>query len=279
MAPGQAAAIGGGLMKEQISDPMFRLERVMVRYGTATVLDAISLDIARGAMTAVIGPNGSGKSTLLRVLGGLIAPASGSATFEDQELTSLPPRERARRIAYVPQDTTIPFEFPVRDIVAMGRSPYLSPWGYESKTDEAAIEEAVDLMDLGRLVDRSILDVSGGERQRAVIARALAQKPSVLLLDEPGANLDLRHQVALHALLARLNRTDGLTTVTVSHDLNAMATADCVIALVDGRVRAMGSAGDVLTDSMIAGVFGCRAIIDPHPRTGQPRVTVDWSAP
>jgi iron complex transport system ATP-binding protein len=199
-------------------------------------------------------------------------------TFDGRRLSSLTPRDRARRIAYVPQDTTIPFEFSVREIVAMGRAPYLSTWGFESADDLAAIDVAIDLMDLGRLVDRSILDVSGGERQRAIIARALAQRPSVLLLDEPGANLDLRYQIALHALLARMNREDGLTTVTVSHDLNAVAGSDHVIALAESRVRAMGPPDAVLTEAVIADVFGCRALIDAHPRTGRPRVTVEWTS-
>jgi iron complex transport system ATP-binding protein len=248
-----------------------------VAFGRATVLREIALDVAAGAMTAVIGPNGSGKSTLLRVLAGLTEPTSGALTFDGSPLGSLAPRDRARRIAYVPQDTAIPFEFSVREIVAMGRSPYLTAWGFESPDDQAAIDHAVDLMDLDRLIDRSILDVSGGERQRAVIARALAQRPSVLLLDEPGANLDVKYQIALHALLARMNREHGLTTVTVSHDLNAVAGADRVIALADGMVRAMGPPAEVLTEAVIADVFDCRALIDAHPRTGRPRVTVEWT--
>ncbi len=266
-------------MATSASGPILSLERVTVQYGASTVLDAISLDIATGAMTAVIGPNGSGKTTLLGVLGGLIGPASGVARFGGKDLAAATPRERARRIAYVPQDTTIPFEFSVRDIVAMGRSPYLSPWGFESKADEEAIAEAMELMELDGLADRSILDVSGGERQRTIIARALAQRPIVLLLDEPGANLDLRHHVALHALLERLNRTAGLTTVTVSHDLNAMASAHHVVALLGGRIHAVGPPTAVLTQRTIADVFGCPAIIDPHPRTGRPRITVEWSQP
>jgi iron complex transport system ATP-binding protein len=264
-------------MAATASGPILRLDRVTVRYGASTVLDAVSLDVASGAMTAVVGPNGSGKSTLLRALGGLIRPASGIARFDGKDLANATPRERACRIAYVPQDTSIPFEFSVRDIVAMGRSPHLSPWGYESLADEDAIGEAMELMELDGLADRSILDVSGGERQRTVIARALAQRPTVLLLDEPGANLDLRHQVNFHALLERLTRTAGLTTVMVSHDLNAMASAHHVVALLGGRVRAMGPPTEVLTERTIVDVFGCRAVVDPHPRTGRPRVTVEWS--
>lgn len=259
--------------------PMLSLERVTVRYGASTVLDTISLDVATGAMVAIIGPNGSGKSTLLRVLGGLVSPVAGVARLDGRDLTVTTPRERARRIAYVPQDTTIPFEFSVRDIVAMGRSPYLSAWGYERPEDEKAIAEAMELMELGHLADRSMLDISGGERQRTVIARALAQRPTALLLDEPGANLDLRHQVALHTLLEGLNRTAGLTTVTVSHDLNAIAGADHVIALLGGRIRVAGPPATVLIETAIADIFACRAIIDPHPRTGRPRVTVEWSKP
>jgi iron complex transport system ATP-binding protein len=212
------------------------------------------------------------------VLAGLTEPTSGAVTFNGAPLRSMTPRERARRIAYVPQDTTIPFDFSVRDIVAMGRSPYISTWGFESSDDQAEISRAMDLMDLDRLADRSILDVSGGERQRAIIARALAQRPVALLLDEPGANLDLRYQIALHALLARLNREEGLTTVTVSHDLNAVAGSDHVIALANARVRAMGPPAAVLTGAVIEDVFGCRALVDAHPRTGRPRVTVEWTA-
>lgn len=266
-------------MPTESPNPILRLERVTMRYGASTILDSISLDVARGSMTAIIGPNGSGKSTLLRVLGGLIHPVSGVARFGDTDLAAIPPRDRARKIAYVPQDTAIPFDFSVRDVVAMGRSPYLSPWGYESREDEAAIERAIDAMELGDVADRSILDVSGGERQRTAIARSLAQQPTVLLLDEPGANLDLRHQVAFHAMVERLNRTAGLTTVTVSHDLNAMAASHCMIALLKGRIHTQGSAGEVLTAGVITDVFGCGALIDPHPRTGRPRITVEWNDP
>jgi iron complex transport system ATP-binding protein len=264
-------------MTSPAAPPVFRLDCVTVMYGADAALHEVGLDIAVRAMTAVIGPNGSGKSTVLRALAGLIAPDAGTVTFEGAPLPSLTPRERARRIAYVPQDTVIPFEFSVREIVAMGRSPYLSAWGFESSDDQAAIDQAIQVMDLGRLIDRSILDVSGGERQRAIIARALAQRPSVLLLDEPGANLDLRYQIALHTLLTRLNREEGLTTVTVSHDLNAVADSDHVIALANGRIRAMGPPEAVLTDAVIADVFNCRALIDAHPRTGRPRVTVEWT--
>jgi len=230
-------------------------------------------------MVALIGPNGSGKSTLLRVLAGLLTPSAGSAAFNGADLRSWLPRERARHIAYVPQDTAIPFEFTVREIVAMGRAPYLPPWGFETASDLTAIDEAIALMDLEPLVDRSILDVSGGERQRAIIARALAQQPSVLLLDEPGAHLDLRYQVMLHRLLARLNRENGLTIMIVSHDLNAVAASQRVIVLLNGRVAVTGPPNVVLTERVIADVFGCRALVDPHPRTGSPRITVEWGGP
>ncbi|MFZ5862855.1 MAG: ABC transporter ATP-binding protein [Nitrospirota bacterium] len=265
-------------MTPPTAPPVFHLDRVTVAYGADAALHEITLDIAAHAMTAVIGPNGSGKSTVLRVLAGLITPDTGTVTFDGTPLASMTPRERARRIAYVPQDTTVPFDFSVREIVAMGRSPYLSAWGFESPDDLAAIEQSIHLMDLRSLVDRSILDVSGGERQRAIIARALAQRPSVLLLDEPGANLDLHYQIALHALLTRMNREHGLTTVTVSHDLNAVADSDHVIALANGRIRATGPPAAVLTEAVIADVFNCRALIDVHPRTGRPRVTVEWTA-
>lgn len=257
-------------------DVLYRLQDISVRYGRATAIDRVTLDIARGERVAVVGPNGSGKSTLLRIMGGLIRPTSGSLAFNGSPLSALTSRERARRIAYVPQDTAVPFEFSIREIVAMGRSPYLGALGFETPADLAAIETAMDQMELGGLADRSILDVSGGERQRAMIARALAQQPAVLLLDEPAANLDLKHQVDLHRALDDLQRTHGLTAVMVSHDLNAVTDCARIIVLSDGLVHAAGSPAEVLTERMIREVFACRALIDRHPKTGRPRLTVDW---
>ncbi|MEO6665933.1 MAG: ABC transporter ATP-binding protein [Nitrospiria bacterium] len=259
-----------------MSDAIYRLDRLGVRYGRATAIDRVTLDIARGERVAVVGPNGSGKSTLLRVMGGLICPTSGSLVFNGSPLSALPSRERARQIAYVPQDTSVPFEFSIREIVAMGRSPYLGALGFETPADLAAIETAMDRMELGGLADRSILDVSGGERQRAMIARALAQQPAVLLLDEPAANLDLKHQVDLHRALDDLQHTQGLTAVMVSHDLNAVTDCARVIVLSDGTIHAMGTPAEVFTERMIREVFACRALIDRHPQTGRPRLTVDW---
>ena len=247
-----------------------------VRYGATAALEDVSVDIARGESVAVIGPNGSGKSTFLRALGGLVRPASGSIVLDEAPLASRAPRDLARLVAYVPQDTAVLFEFSVREIVAMGRSPSLSAWGFESRDDLAAIDDAIALMDLDELADRSILEVSGGERQRAMIARALAQQPAVLLLDEPAANLDLKYQVRLYALLDRLTRTRGLTTIIVSHDLNAVSACDRLIVLRDGRLHGVGSPSDVLTQEMVKEVYGCHASIDTHPRTRAPRVTLDW---
>lgn len=247
-----------------------------VRYGGTAALADVSFEIARGETVAIIGPNGSGKSTALRALAGLVRPASGSATVEGSPVSVTAPRDLARLVAYVPQETSVPFDFSVRDIVAMGRSPYLPAWGFESRDDLAAVEEAIDLMDLGAFAERSILDVSGGERQRAMIARALAQHTPVLLLDEPAANLDLRYQADLYALMARLRRERGLTTVLVSHDLNAAASCRRVIVLLDGRVRRIGPPAEVLTAEMVAEVYACRALVDAHPTTRAPRITLDW---
>jgi iron complex transport system ATP-binding protein len=256
--------------------PYIEINNMTVRYGVTAALEDVSVEIARGESVAVIGPNGSGKSTFLRALGGLVRPASGSIVLDGSPLAVRAPRGLARLVAYVPQDTAVLFEFSVREIVAMGRSPYLSAWGFESRDDLAAIDDAIALMDLGELADRSILEVSGGERQRAMIARALAQQPAVLLLDEPAANLDLKYQVRLYALLDRLTRTRGLTTIIVSHDLNAVSSCNRLIVLRNGRLHGTGPPADVLTETLVEEVYGCRASIDTHPRTRAPRVTLDW---
>ena len=256
--------------------PYIEINNMTVRYGATAALEDVSVEIARGESVAVIGPNGSGKSTFLRALGGLVRPASGSIVLDGSPLAVRAPRGLARLVAYVPQDTAVLFEFSVREIVAMGRSPYLSAWGFESRDDLAAIDDAIALMDVGDLADRSILEVSGGERQRAMIARALAQQPAVLLLDEPAANLDLKYQVRLYALLDRLTRTRGLTTIIVSHDLNAVSSCDRLIVLRDGRLHGVGPPANVLTETLVEEVYGCRASIDTHPRTRAPRVTLDW---
>jgi iron complex transport system ATP-binding protein len=252
------------------------MNAVTVRYRTTVALDDVSCDIAPGQAVAVIGPNGSGKSTFLRVLGGLARPVAGSISFDGKPVTAFAPRDLARITAYVPQETAVLFEYSVREIVAMGRSPYLSAWGFESRDDRAAINAAIEMMDLGALADRSIVEVSGGERQRAMIARALAQRPAVLLMDEPAANLDLKHQIGLHALLDHLARTFGLTTVTVSHDLNAVAFCERLIVLHGGRRYADGPPTDILTEQLIADVYGCRVSIDRHPTAPGPRVTLNW---
>jgi len=259
-----------------MTNPLIDVQGLSVSYGRTTALANVTCAIAPGETVAVIGPNGSGKSTFLRALGRLVTPASGSVRVSGTPVSAWTPRDLGRVVAYVPQETAVLFDFSVREIVAMGRAPYLPSWGFESKNDRAAIERALANMDLEALAERSILEVSGGERQRAFIARALAQQPSILLLDEPTANLDLQYQASLHTLLDRLNRSQRLTIVTVSHDLNAAAFCDRVIVLHNGRLRVSGAPAEVLTERIIGEIYGCRVVVDRHPGGPEPRVTLQW---
>jgi iron complex transport system ATP-binding protein len=231
---------------------------VTLRYPRASraALDGITLDIAAGGCTAILGPNGSGKSTLLRVLLGIVPATAGSVTCFDRPIGAWTRGEMARRVGVVPQGEVEAFPMTARALVAMGRYPYLGPWRAEGPADVAAIDAAMARCDVTQFADRSVDTLSGGERQRVRIARALAQEPTALALDEPTTSLDLKHEMAIAGLLRAL--ADGGTTVLlVTHNLSIAARyADRVILLDDGRLAAAGPTADVLTASRVEQVFG-----------------------
>jgi len=223
------------------------------------LLREISLCFAPGHLTALLGPNGSGKTTLLRLTAGLWSPSSGQVRINKRDLLSIPRRQLARQISFVPQDTQLSFAFTIRDAVAMGRHPHLGRFAREGLRDRRAIEESMDRADVSRLAGRLVTEISGGERQRVIIARCLATEADAILLDEPTASLDIYHTLEILELCKELAR-GGKTVVFAVHDLNAAARfADHVVLMHNGRIFTHGSPAEVLTDSAVRHVFGVEA--------------------
>jgi iron complex transport system ATP-binding protein len=231
--------------------------------------------VRRGERVALLGSNGSGKTTLLRLLAGTLAPRAGRVLLEGEPVTSLPHRERARRLAVVPQDTSMAFDFTVMEMVLMGRTPHLGALGLERPEDLRAARDALRLAGILPLAARPLSRLSGGERQLAVIARALAQRPRVLLLDEPTAHLDIRHRIQIAGVLERLNREEGLTILATSHDINLAARhARRMILLDAGRVAADGEPADVMRPDLLSAVYGTPLRVERDPAGGAP-----WALP
>lgn len=237
----------------------------LVLRGVGVVLDGtrvladVDLDVPAGSWTTVVGPNGSGKSTLLRAVLGLVS-ADGEVRVGGREVRALGRREQARLLALVPQRPVLPEDVSVADYVALGRTPHLGALAAPGRDDHRVVAEALGRLDLDALAGRRLGTLSGGEAQRAVVARALAQRARVLLLDEPTAALDLGHAQQVLELVDVLRRQDGLTVVSTLHDLSlAGQYADRLVALARGRVVARGTAREVLTAELLAEHFGARA--------------------
>lgn len=235
---------------------MIELKKVTFSYGEAPALRECSVELGSGALTGLIGPNGAGKSTLLKVMAGLLRPAMGSVDISGQPLATIKPRQRAQQLAFVPQRTEAAFAMSVRELVMLGRTPYQRGLAWESANDRRATEQALMQMDCTRLASRSIDTLSGGEWQRVVVARALAQEPRVLLLDEPIAHLDPAYQLHLMTLLRTMVDQHGLTICCALHDINLAARfCDRLLLLRDGEIVANGTAQDVATPEQLTPVF------------------------
>lgn len=234
-----------------------RLEGVTVLREGRAIVDDASLEVSPGTLTCIVGPNGAGKSSVLRVLTGLWRPDEGEVRLDGEPLEARSRREIARRVAFVPQDTRLAFEFSVREVVAMGRYPHE---GRLTRPGEhASVTEALERTDVLTLADRLVTTLSGGERQRVLLARCLAAQADLLLLDEPTASLDLRHALDVMQLCRSL-ADDGKGLCLAIHDLNAaLRFADVVCVMDKGEVVATGAPRDVLSPERIAAVFGVRA--------------------
>ena len=226
------------------------------------VVSGATLSVPRGRLSALIGANGSGKSTLIRLLCGLLKPSGGEVLFDGVPLGSLDARRRARRIAYVPQTISTVFPFTALEVVMTGRSPYTTRFRFEDERDTHAARAALEAVDAAHLAARPVTELSGGERQSIALARALAQEPECLLLDEPSAALDLKHRAGLIRHLLSLRDERALTTLIITHDLQLLDPAfDRVYAMRCGVVTAAGTPSEVLRDETLAEIFG-----DEHVR-------------
>lgn len=240
-------------------------------YRRAPVFRGFDLTVAAGTMTALLGPNGSGKTTFVRLTSGVLRPGAGSIAVFGDDVTRLTARERARRIAVVPQESHPAFDATVREMVLLGRFAHLGFLGLESDDDLAIARAALARTDTVHLAERPFRALSGGERQRVLLARALAQQSRLLLLDEPTAFLDLQHRLEVHALLLDLVRRDGLTVLVVSHDLNLAARhADRLVLLSCGAIAADGPPEEVLRPDAIRDVYRVEVEIGRDPSTGRP---------
>ncbi|MFO0773785.1 MAG: ABC transporter ATP-binding protein [Nitrospiraceae bacterium] len=244
-------------------------------------LQNVSFRVAPGEMVGIVGPNGSGKSSLLKLLAQLLPLDRGRIAIEGRELRDWPTRELARAVAVVPQDAPPVFPFTVAEMVLMGRYPHqtVSPWSFgmaqDSADDIARAMQAMRDTGVEDLADRFVSTLSGGERQRVTIARALAQDARLLLLDEPTAFLDLRHQQEIYALVAQLRRDYRLTVLMVSHDVNAAAHyCDRLLMMRDGRLAYQGAPNELICADIMRDIYGCEVLIDVHPQTGRPRITL-----
>jgi len=249
--------------------PLIQLEQVSFSYGTQAALTDIALSVQEGDFLAVVGPNSSGKSTLLKLMNRARIPARGTVRLMGKPLRDWALRDIARRVAVVSSEEYFPFPFSVREVVSMGRTPYLSRVGRESAMDREVIDQSMRRADVSHLSDRLIQKLSSGERQRVLLARALSQEPVLLLLDEPSAHLDIGHEWSLFDLLARLHRDQKLTVVCALHDLClASRYADRLMLLREGRDVAQGAPRDILTESRVHDVFGIDSRIQFDPSGG-----------
>jgi len=242
-------------------------------YRTGRGVEDVSFQAAPGELLGIVGPNSAGKSTLLRLLSKVVLPERGRILVEGQEITTLPRRSLARRVAVVPQEFQVAFPFRVAEVVLMGRYPHNTGGSWEGSRDHAAAAAALEATGILHLAGRRMDELSGGERQLVSIARALAQEAPILLLDEPTAHLDLRHQGIILQILVRRHREGRGTTILVSHDLNLAAEhCDRLLLLAGGRVRALGRPKEVMTPEHLEPAYGCPVVVERHPVSGRPRV-------
>ena len=235
---------------------MIETDSLGVRLGGVRIVEGVGAEVAAGEWVTLIGPNGAGKSTFLRALAGLV-PYEGSARIAGGEVSELPRRELARRLAFVPQTPLLPPAMRVSEYVLLGRTPYLGSFGYEGKHDLAAAQRALDQLDLGRLAGRPLRTLSGGEQQRAVLARALAQEAPLLVLDEPTTSLDIGRQQQVLEIVAELRERHELTVLSAMHELTlATQYGDRLLLLAGGRLVAAGPPAEIATEALIALHYG-----------------------
>lgn len=256
---------------------MLKIQNISVDYGARRVLHDVSLDVQSGEVLALIGPNGAGKSTLIRAVSGVIPIRAGHVRTNGDDFATLSPMQRARYIAAVPQAVSLPPAFTVWETVLMGRTPYLGFLGHASNADEEAARRSLERVHASDLSERRVGELSGGEAQRVLLARALTQSTPILLLDEPTAHLDLQYQVSLLELVRDLARKDNLAVLIALHDLNLAARyADRLALMVAGQIRVVGSPRAVLTPELISQAYCLPVHVVENPFTGGPLILPDF---
>jgi iron complex transport system ATP-binding protein len=251
------------------------MEKIQCGYGPRIVLDGIDLEVKKGEFVGIIGPNGSGKTTVLRAITRLVKPTRGKIYLNDKNIYTLNHKEVAQKIAVVSQNLPV-ITMTVKEFVLLGRVPYYKNLQFfENKQDLIAADRAMTMTDTERLKDNFMSEMSGGEVQLAFIARAIAQEPSLLLLDEPTAHLDITHQVSILDLIKRLNRKYNLTVIIVLHDLNlASEYCDRLVLMDNGKIQKAGTPEEVLTYKDIEEVYHTIVVVEKNPLSGKPYVLV-----
>lgn len=248
---------------------LMRLRNVSFAYDKEPVLTNVSLDIKRGEIVGVIGPNGSGKSTLLKLMGGILPSRPGAIAFKETGLCAFKKKILARSIAWIPQENPMVFPFKVSEVVLMGRHPYLAALTFEREEDFRIARQAMAMTETLQFADRGFNEISGGEKQRAMIASAIAQEPEMMLLDEPTSALDLKYQMEILSILKRLNKSDGLTLALALHDLHlASKFCDRTVLLQNGQIVKDGPPGEVLRKEILERVYGVKVKIFRDPDDG-----------
>ena len=250
-----------------------KIENLSFSYGDREVLKKICADFKPGMVCGLLGPNGSGKTTLLKNIAAILKPQKNAVYINCRDITGITPLEIAKEMALVPQSTHIDFDFTVEEIVMMGRTPHIKGFAGESSEDREIVQQALETVRVSHLKDRSIKSLSGGELQRVVIARALAQKTRIILLDEPVSQLDIHHQLSIMETITGLAHEQNFTIVTVLHDLNLAAEyCDSIYLLKDGQIVCGGPPKEVLTFEMIESVYDIVCLVYENPVSKKPHI-------
>lgn len=253
--------------------PAISLQQISFSYRTQAVLQDITLEIPRQSFLALIGPNGSGKTTLLRVMSKALRPQQGAVLLDGRPLGSFSARDLAQKLAVISSEQHFEFPFSVADVVAMGRFPHLNRLEGMSDRDWQIVDDAMERTSVLDFRNRSISQLSSGEKQRVLIARAIAQQPSILMLDEPNAHLDINHQIAIFSLLRTLNRQQQITIIVVLHDLSAAAAfCETMVLLHRGQIVRTGTPAEVITEELIRQTYGAEVSVFPSPVGGFPQI-------
>ncbi|KUO68659.1 MAG: hypothetical protein APF77_14740 [Clostridia bacterium BRH_c25] len=254
-------------------DNHIQIEKLSFSYDLKKVLEQVDMNISKGSFFCLVGPNGSGKSTLLKVISSVLKPQKGVVYLEGRDINHMKNREKAKLLSFVPQNTSLEFDFRVSDVVLMGRYPYVNKLRGETGEDMEIAEKAMEYTNTTHLKDRSFMELSGGERQRVILAQALAQEPDILILDEPVSHLDLQHQVEILNLIKKMCVDRKLTAITVLHDLNmASAYSDYIVMMKEGKIMRQGTPFETLTTSNIKEIFSTDVYVSVSPVGSKPYI-------